>query len=40
VADEAERRLVAVFPGIEMVFLDPTRSQVDRTTGSGTEPGR
>ena len=39
VADEAERRLVAAIPGIEMVFLDPTRNQLDRATGSGTEPG-
>ena len=27
VADEAERRMVARFPGIEHVFLDPTAAR-------------
>jgi len=29
IADEAERRLIARFPGIEYVFLDPTSNPVD-----------
>jgi cation diffusion facilitator family transporter len=29
IADEAERRLVELYPGIEYVFLDPTAARVD-----------
>jgi cation diffusion facilitator family transporter len=37
IADEAERRLVARFPGIQYVFLDPTANPRARTR-SGTRP--
>jgi cation diffusion facilitator family transporter len=40
VADEAERRLVALFPGIEYVFLDPTSNpDAGRRSGPGRADG-